>query len=262
MQKKNLRKTKVKLTGTKPKSMEAGYDCILDDESRFDIVEAYKAARTSIMYSLVGDGAKVVCLTSPSPSEGKTTSCINLAITFAQTGAHVLIIDGDMRKPRIHRCLNLFTEPGLSNVLGGFNKLSEAIQKTDFDNLEVITCGHLPPNPVELLGSENMEILIDCLKEEYDYIFIDSPPINTVTDVAVLSKLVSGLVIVVRFAQTTYEEIHMAVDKLKLVDSKILGFLLNDVKEKNSYYKKSYYKKGYYKTQYGDSEKENPVKDA
>jgi len=222
-------------------------DSVLKADSRFDITESYKTARTNIIYSLVDDNSKTVCVSSPSPSEGKTTTCINLAITFAQTGAKVLLIDGDLRKPLIHRYLKLQAKPGLTNVLGGFSLLEDSIQKTTHDNLDVLVCGHIPPNPVEILASKNMQGVLETLKTQYDYIFIDSPPVNTVTDVAVLSEVVSGIVLVIRQGVTLFDDVAEAIEKLKLVNAKILGFVLNEVNESSKYYnrKKSY--KKYYK---------------
>ena len=217
---------------------------IISDISRFDVVEAYKEIRTNVMFSLVGEGTKIICMTSSSPNEGKTTTCINLAITFSQTGAKVIIVDGDLRKPKVHRNLKLDAEPGLSNVLGGFNTLQESIQNTHYPNLDVLVCGHISPNPVELLASEEMVKLLETLKASYDYIFIDVPPINTVTDVAVISNLVSGIVLVVRHCATTFDEVNSAIERLQLVNAKILGFVINDVNErigKKGYYKRSYY---------------------
>ncbi|MDD4715317.1 MAG: CpsD/CapB family tyrosine-protein kinase [Oscillospiraceae bacterium] len=223
------------------------YD-VLDDQARFDIVEAYKSVRTNIMFSLVGEETKLICFSSPEPSDGKTINCINLAITFAQTGAKVLIIDADLRKPRVHRCLKLQSEPGLTNVLGGFAALPDTLQSTFYDNLDVITCGHLPPNPAELLASDSMGELLEQLKPNYEYILIDCPPVNTVTDAAVLSSRVSGVVLVVRQGISTYDDVEAALEKLRFVDFKILGFLLNDVNEKAGSYGKKYYKRMNYES--------------
>ena len=212
---------------------------ILTSKTRFDIVEAYKIARTNIIYSIIEKGAKTIAISSALPSEGKTTTCINLAITFAETGAKVLLIDGDLRSPRVHRYLKLSQRPGLSNILGGFALFREAVQKTSYENLDALVCGHIPPNSAELLASKKMDALLNTLKSEYDYIFLDSPPINIVTDVAILSKMISGVVIVIRHAQTTFEDVYDALEKFKLVHTKVLGFILNDARgeEKHPYYK-------------------------
>ncbi len=254
MKEQNLKKPrhKIRLFGTKLGRQEAGLPYIIRNNSRFDIIEAYKSTRTNIMYSMVGGESNVICLTSPSSTEGKTTNCINLAITFAQTGARVLLIDADMRKPRVHRCLKLNTDHGLSNVLGGFSDLYDAIQRTAYDNLDVLVCGHIPPNPAELLASEKMSAILDVLKKEYDYILLDTPPVNAVTDVVVLSKYVRGIVLVARYASTTYEEMQTAINKLKIVDAKILGFILNEIGERAGYYR-NHYKK--YKYQYAEEPK-------
>ncbi|MDP4110120.1 MAG: CpsD/CapB family tyrosine-protein kinase [Bacillota bacterium] len=212
----------------------------LNEITRFDIIEAYKAIRTNVIYSLVGEDSKIICLSSPSPNDGKTTTCVNLAITFGQTGAKVLIIDGDLRKPSVHRNFKLINEPGLTNALGGFCSLRDAIRKTGHDNLDVLTSGHVPPNPAELLASDEMRKLIEKIKSDYEYIFIDAPPVNSVTDVAVLSGMVSGIVLVVRHRVSTFDEINGALEKLALVNAKILGFIMNDVSDKMK--RKKYYR--------------------
>lgn len=217
---------------------------IIGDITRFDVIESYKEIRTNVMFSLAGEGAKIICMTSTSPDDGKTTTCINLAITIAQTGINVLIIDGDLRKPEIHKILKLSTEPGLTNALRGFCELNDAIQKTPYKNLDVLVSGHIPPNPVELLSSDEMAKLLETVKKSYDYIFIDVPPINSVTDVAVLSNLVSGIILIVRHCVTTFDDISSAIEKLKLVNGKILGFIMNDVNERINH--KGYYKRSYY----------------
>ncbi len=242
----NTTNRRIKHYGIEAEVKVADKENILQSGMRFDIIEAYKAARTNIIYSLVEDGSKIICVTSSSPEEGKSTSCINLAVTFAQTGAKVLLIDGDLRKPRIHWYLKLHSKPGLTNVLGGFSLVTDAIQTTSYENLHVLTCGHIPPNPTELLASSNMGTLLNMLKASYDYIFVDTPPINTVTDAAVLSKLVSGTILVVRQGITTLDDVGASLKKLKLVNAKILGFLLNDVSQKSKYYKHKYKYRNYY----------------
>lgn len=230
----NIRKNKQKNSVSK----EQEKDLILTGRASFHVKEAYKAARTNTMFSLAGKGCKKVVITSSFPGEGKSTTCLNLAITFAQTGSRVLVIDGDMRKPTIHRKLDISNENGLSHLLGDFCKIEEAIIHTKYENLDVITAGHIPPNPAELLASEAMRGLLDELEQNYDYIFIDTPPLNVVTDATVLSNVVSGTALVVRQGVTHHKDIQDALGKLEFAQAKILGFILHDVKDSKGTYGK------------------------
>ncbi len=234
------------IAGRREKLLRPFKDAIIDSSSRFDIVEEYKIIRTNIMYSFVETGSKVLCMTSPSPYDGKTTASINLGITFAQTGARVLVMDCDLRKPNVHRYLKLQAEPGITNVLGAFCPLNDAIQKTSYEGLDALVCGHLPPNPAELLASGAMVSLLDYLKGTYEYIFVDTPPVNTVTDATVISKLVSGVIIIARQSITTYDEVRITLEKLKQAHARVLGFMLNDAKEETDYYSNKKYCHSYY----------------
>ncbi len=220
---------------------------ILGFNSNFTMVESYKSIRTNIMYSLPKtNSAKVIVVTSSSPSEGKTTTCVNLALTFAQIDAKILLIDCDLRKPKVHRYLNLERKAGISNVLCGFADLDSAIKKNVREKLDVLTSGETPPNPAELLESSEFEALINILKERYDYIFIDTPPINVVTDAAFPIKHSTGTVIIIKKEQTTYEMLDEAMDKLNKVNANIIGTILIDKKDSEYGYKHGYSKQSYY----------------
>ncbi|MEG2090820.1 CpsD/CapB family tyrosine-protein kinase [Niameybacter sp.] len=235
-------------------------EMILSDTASFHVKEAYKATRTNTMFSIPGEGCKKIVVASSFPGEGKSTTCLNLAITFAQTGSKVLVIDADLRKPTIHRKLDLANEKGLAHLLGHFCKVEEAIIPTQYENLEVITSGHIPPNPAELLASESMTQILDTLSAQYDYIFLDTPPLNVVTDATVLSTQVSGTVLVVRQGVTHHKDMQDAVSKLEFAQGKILGLILHGVKDKKAgygkYSKYSKYSQYGYKnsayTQYGE----------
>lgn len=228
---------------------------ILNATTPFSISEAYRATRTNIGFVLTDEGCKCIAVTSPSPSEGKTTNCLNIAITFGLTGAKVLIVDADLRRPRINRLLNLKQKPGVTNILGGFCQIKEGIKSTQYKNVDAITSGDIPPNPAELLASKRMEQLIEVLKEYYDYIFFDCPPVNVVTDATVMSKYVNGVIIVVRQGATTLDTTNKAVESLTFAGAKILGFIFNDVSKTGSAYRYKYkYKDKYgysYKSGYG-----------
>lgn len=208
---------------------------IINAKTSFEIIEAYKATRTNIMFSLNSEkGCKKVVITSPTSGEGKTTTCINLACTFAETGAKVLIIDSDLRAPRLHRYIKLINEKGLSNILAGFNEADDCIIHTNRENLDCITSGPIPPNPVELISMDSMKELIGYLEAKYDYIFIDTPPLNIVTEALILSKYATGVILVTRQKYTMYKMVERAINSLKFASARIIGFIMNDV-EDNKY---------------------------
>ncbi len=214
----------------------------------FDYEEAYKATRTNIIFSLAdkSDGGKTVVITSAIPNEGKTTICLNLALSFAQTEAKVLVIDADLRKPKIHTYLNSENSVGLTNVLAGFDDISTVIKKHP-SGFDYVTSGHVPPNPVELLSSKKMEELLEQLSGSYDYIFIDTPPVMIVTDASALAKCATGVILVAKYMFTTRENLEKAISNLEFVNANILGILLNSSENaKRHMYKKAYSRK-YYK---------------
>lgn len=211
---------------------------ILNEETSFHVQEAYKASRTNTMFSIPGKGCKKVVVTSSFPGEGKSTTCINLAITFAQTGSKVLVIDADLRKPTVHRKLEVNNERGLAHLLGNFCHIKETIIPSKYENLDVILAGHLPPNPAELLASEAMKNILDTLGGHYDYIFLDTPPLNVVTDATVLSNIVSGTILVVRQGETHHKDVQDALSKLEFANAKILGLILHGVQTNSKKYSK------------------------
>ena len=155
---------------------------ILHPESPFSVREAYKTLRTNLTFSMTAKGSKLIGITSAVASEGKSTNCMNLAITFAENGARVLVLDCDMRRPNIARLLDCPVTPGLSNVLVGVCDLEKAVQKNVYENVDVLPAGDMPPNPTELLDSERMQELLDTLRGDYEYILLDMPPVNVVAD--------------------------------------------------------------------------------
>ncbi len=223
---------------------------LVDGDTAFTIVEAYKSARTNIIFTLgATKGCKRIVITSANPGEGKTTTVLNLAIVFAQTGARVLVIDADLRKPRIYRHLQLDKKDGLSDVLCGFIDVDEAIHNVERFGIDCITSGQIPPNPAELLSSDAMGEMLDKLSERYDYIFIDTPPSTIVTEAAVLSRFVHGVIIVARQNYTIHESLEKARENLLFADAKILGYILNDISAKKYGYGRYYYRS--YRYSYG-----------
>ena len=211
---------------------------VLSDETPFSVKESYKMMRTNIIFSVSGkseSGCKLVALTSANAGEGKTTTTVNLAIAFAQTGSRVLAIDCDMRKPRLHRYLQAKRVPGLSTLISKQVSVDEAITKDVRPGLDVITAGEIPPNPAELLSSERMKEIIDELSQHYDYIFFDTPPVTVVTDAAALSQFVDGIIVVVRQNYTNHESVAAAVKTLDIARAKVLGFIVNDASRRVRY---------------------------
>ena len=212
-------------------------DILLKDMDATE-VEAFKTIRTSIFFSLVQvEGCKKLLFTSSVSKEGKSTVVVNLAITVSMTNAKVLLIDCDLRKPRMHRFFKDKEHTRPVKLPAWKNDLDSIIKKTEIPNLHVIYAGAIPPNPVELLDSKVFQEMMDTLSQSYEYIFIDCPPLLEVTDSLVVSKLCSGTVLVARQKYTTHRFIHQALKKLDFANAKVLGFVLNDVpKKKNKYY--------------------------
>lgn len=227
---------------------------LIDDKSSFNIREAYKIGRTNIRFALPDESSSMIIVTSSWPMEGKTTNCVNLAITFSQTGAKTLLVDCDLRKPRIGKIFNFPSKMGLSNALRNFCTVKDAIHSTQYDNLFVMPSGHIPPNPAELLSSKEMMDMLEELKKEYRYILIDTPPVNLLADALLLASYASGTVMVARQGVTDHKSMQEALEKLNFSGAKVLGFILNDaVDEGNSYYRYrgghgryNYYRKQYY----------------
>lgn len=228
-------------------SLKLNQQAIIHNKTPFIIQEAYKTARTNIIFSVSGStsaNCKIIAFTSANPGEGKTTTCINMAITFSQTGAKVLVIDGDLRNPRVHQYLGVVKTDGLSTVLSMQKAFEDVVYHDLRPGLDLLASGSIPPNPAELLSSESMEELLKELTPYYDYIFIDTPPATVVTDAAALSKFLDGMVVVVREGYTTHESLEHAINLLKIADAKILGFFVNDVDPNNANY-------GAYQKRYG-----------
>lgn len=218
----------------------------LDSEKKFAVHEAYNEFRANLRFTVYKNECKKLIISSPVPEDGKSTTSSNIAISIAQTGAKVLLIDCDLRKGKIHNIFNLKSVPGLSDVLSGMASDDEVLLKTKYENLRVIPLGVIPPNPTELLGSASMEELIKRMEKKFDYIIIDSPPVNVVSDVLSLVSLVDGIVIVVREGVTSHPNISNALTKYKLAEANILGFVINGIslnQSKKSRSRHYYYKK-------------------
>lgn len=233
------------------KSIQHERGFILNENTPFYTQEEFKALRTNIIFSLPDEKCKVVGMTSGNAREGKSINCLNLAIAFSQTNARVLLVDCDLRLPKLSRLLEIEAVPGISNVLIGMNTLADSIRKTRFDGLDFLPSGDIPPNPSELLGCEKMSHIVDELKGSYDYIFVDLPPINVVADAAVMSKYLSGVVLVVRCGSSKKEDEIRAISQLEFAHANLLGVLMNFAAgHGGEKYKGSKYGDRYYR-QYG-----------
>lgn len=207
------------------------------DQPKSPAAEAYKTLRTNIQFSSYDNEVKTIVVTSATPGEGKTTTAVNLAVTFAQGGSKTILIDCDLRKPMVHKIFNLSNQFGLSNLLIGDIEFEEAIKKTPVERLSVLTSGTKPPNSSDLLASLKMQSFLSLIKEKYDYIIIDTPPITILTDAQILSKYSDGCIIVVASGRTDKEAAIRSKHLLQNVNARILGVVLNKLNiPKNNYY--------------------------
>ncbi len=222
---------------------------ILHEDSPFAIKESYNSIRTNLMFMQQGEKCPVFVVTSPTANNGKTINAINLATSFAQMGKKVLLIDSDMRNPTIHRMFQIKAKNGLSEILAGITD-NIAVAKTEIENLSVLTAGKIPPNPAELLSSTRLDKLLEFVKEHYDCVFIDSPPVNIVTDSTMYAKKVTGYIMVIKTDTTNKNDVKTAMTTIQQIDGNVLGFVLNDVNsDKKKYY--SYYRRYSYNYGYG-----------
>lgn len=219
----------------------------------FAASEAYKLLRTNLEFSFTDDEEqKIIGITSSLKGEGKSITAINLAYTIAEAGKKVLLMECDMRLPTVSKRLNLKSSKGLSNLLVGMNAADEVVQEgVLLETMDVIPAGDIPPNASELLASKRMEYTLEYLSKYYDYILLDLPPVTVVADALVASKLVSGMVVVVRQDYVGRAALSETMRQLKYVNAKVLGFVFNSVDDHTLPYNKRYYRKGYYKGKYG-----------
>jgi succinoglycan biosynthesis transport protein ExoP len=231
----------------------------LTSDVRSPSAEAYRHLRTSLLLSSAGQPPKTILVTSSQPSEGKTTTAINTAIMLAQTGADVLIVDCDLRRPRVHANFGVSNARGLTNYLSGERDLDTLVQTYDkLANLKVLTSGPIPPNPAELLGSTEMRRLLTALSERFTHIVIDSPPAISFTDASILSTLVDGVMLVVHGGRSSRGVVRRAKQQLVDVGANIFGVVLNNVRLDAP----DYYYSGYYSNYYANPEDEEADEEA
>jgi capsular exopolysaccharide synthesis family protein len=225
-------------------------DQLLALDSRSSVAEAYRVLRTSVLLSSTERPPKIMLVTSGQPGEGKTTTAVNTAISLAQLGSSVLIIDCDLRKPSVHKVLGVDHTLGLSTYLTRRGELNDVIQKLPIANLSVLTSGRIPPNPSEMISSSRMKEMLALLSERFDHIIIDSPPLLKVTDPVILSTLADGVILVVHGGKSTREVLRRTRQELSVAGAKIFGVVLNNVDAGNEAYDNYY-------GAYSDYEQEN-----
>ena len=222
----------------------------LEYNAKFAISEAYKSARTNMLFSIASNDFHTVVFTSCSSHEGKSTTAVNLSYVLAENGKKVLLVDADLRIPSIAKKMDMNNSPGLTDFLMDYENQQLSVFKSKLlDNWYILPSGNLPPNPSELLGSRRMEQIFSILSEKFDYIVVDLPPVNVVSDALAISNLITGMVVVIREEYTSKRELEACFRQLKLSNVKVLGCVLNGAKsDKGGYgrYKK-YYK--YYKNE-------------
>lgn len=250
----SLQKRKLLLVGSSENEGDdyLGSELLIHADPRSSLAEAYRHLRTSILLSTAGHAPKSLLITSSLPSEGKTTTATNTAISLAQTGAKVLIIDADMRRPRLHSIFDIGNGAGLSTLLSSAlndNEIDDAVQQDDRSKLYLLTSGPIPPNPAELIGSEQMATLLRMLQAKFTHIVIDSPPIASFTDGVLIASMVDGVILVVHAGKSSKQVVRRSRQLLNEIGAKVFGVVLNNVNlstQDNYFYYQSYYHRGNY----------------
>jgi len=220
------------------------------------ISENYRTVRTSILLSHAESPPKSIVFTSALPKEGKTATVANMAVAFSQLDEKVLVVDGDLRKPRLHRVFKVKNIGGLSGYLTGKVSIEDAIQKTNVENVWLIPSGPIPPNPAELLNSEKMKGMIEELKREYDVVMLDAPPLLAVVDGVIISSFGDSTIFIIQAGKTTLRPFLQALEELKRAKAKVIGVLFNEVKAKGEKYYSPFYHYSPYRSHYYEEEKE------
>ncbi len=238
------------------RSMSNANEKTLHKNLEFTATEQYKLLRTNLGFTLPEDvKCPIIGVTSSMRGEGKSTTAVNLSYVLAEDGKRVLLIDGDLRIPSVAKKMKIKSTPGLTDLFKGKDSIPLGTFKAEgYNNWYIIPSGELPPNPSELLGSRRMEKLLETLEEAFDYIIIDLPPINIVSDGLAVSKFITGMIVVVREDYTEKKELEGCLRQLKLSNVKVLGCVMNETKNGKGSYGKGKYKKyyKYYKT-YGSN---------
>lgn len=208
--------------------------------------EAFRMVRTNLLFASTHESGHSIVVTSSGPGEGKTLVATNLALALGQTGQRVLLIDGDMRRPRVHQVFDIPQEPGLSNLLVGDAKVSDGVRQTQSKGLWILPAGRIPPNPAELLGSSRFKDFLSTLHEHFEWVIIDSPPVMAVADSPIIAHIAHGVVFVVGAEMTSRNVAQTAIEQLSNASGRVIGAVLNRVDlEHNAYYYSQYYRREY-----------------
>lgn len=218
-----------------------GLNLIAYNDLKNPATEAYRVIRTSIQFAQAGKELKTLAVTSCTPNEGKSMTIANLAVVLTQAGKSVLLLDCDMRNPTVHKNFGLSNKLGLSSCISMGTALSDAVQKTSIEGLYALTGGVIPPNPSELLGSEQMKNVLQRAKEQYDYVLIDTPPVMPVTDALIVSRFVDGMILVIASSEVKVEMARDVKNQLQHAGANILGVVLNKVRSEHHGYGYGYY---------------------
>lgn len=237
--------TKRKKRGVLPTFTVKDSKKTLHKNLEFTATEQYKLLRTNLSFTLPADQkCAIIGVTSSMRGEGKSTTAVNLSYVLAENGKRVLLIDGDLRIPSIAKKMDIASSPGLTDLLMGFETQQMSVFKSKLlDNWYILPSGALPPNPSELLGSRRMESVLQLLSEKFDYIIVDLPPVNIVSDALAISGLITGMIVVIREDYTEKKELEHCFRQLKLSNVNVLGCVMNQAKSGSGTYSK--YKKNY-----------------
>lgn len=218
------------------------------------IAEAYRSIRTNIEFSNIDKHIKIITITSTQPNEGKSTVISNLAAAFASLeNKRVLIIDGDLRNPSVHKMFGVSNLNGITDILLGEKDVDKCLEKTKIKGLDILKVGKVPPNPSEMLQSNKMRNFIEVIKEYYDYVFIDAPPVGVVADASIISQYSDGVILLVGSNETDIDAAKVSKERLENVGANILGVVLNKFESEGSAY-------GYYGYYYGNEEENKKEK--
>jgi capsular exopolysaccharide synthesis family protein len=233
--------TTISKSKAKKKSL---YKIVLEQPSSA-LAESFKTLRAAVLLSSAEAPPKTIMVTSMAPQDGKTTIACNLAASIAESGSRVVLIDGDLRRPLLHEVFELDNTEGLSTFIAGTSDI-KVFEPAVHENLYVVTSGPKPPNPSELLISKRLKILLGAFKEKFDFIVFDTPPIISVSDALVISKIVDAGLVVVRFGKTSYEMMNYGMKQLEGIDAKMIGAVINEVDDRKSGHYYYLYNKEYY----------------
>lgn len=229
------------------------------------VLEAVKTLKSNIMFSSVDKPIRSIVLTSCEVGAGKTTTSTLLGINMAEAGKKTLLVEGDLRRPNLGNTLGIRHETGISNVLLGEKTIEEVTCKTEYSNLYFIDCGPVPPNPVEMIGSQQFKNFMETVKKEYEIVIYDMAPVGLFIEPALVAAQVDGVVLVIGQSQVDYRAAQEAKEQLERAHAKILGVVLNKVKQKSGggsyYYDKGYYYYDYYDQQTGEKKRKKKSKE-